>query len=371
MAIIQLTTSQLPENVDWRGLGAVNPVWNETVGCSAAPMMALVDAVSSQLVIQKNAPLVTLSAQELVDCPKGSGCSGVFMDTLFEYVKENGLQSDECYRYKNQEQQCQALSNTCDVVTKISGYENFTNNDLRLIDLVANKGPVICALSLRGLSDPYTGGVLKDSRVCDKNSDHVVLVVGYGVARGGRFKEDVPYWLIKNEWAQSWGSSHEMQLVHIIPISIIQSNSNPIENGLQSDECYRYKNQEQQCQALSNTCDVVTKISGYENFTNNDLRLIDLVANKGPVICALSLRGLSDPYTGGVLKDSRVCDKNSDHVVLVVGYGVARGGRFKEDVPYWLIKNEWAQSWGEAGYLRLYRSPDCIVSARECFIPTL
>ena len=41
-----------------------------------------------------------------------------------------------------------------------------------------------------------------------------------------------------------------------------------------------------------------------------------------------------------------------DHVVVAVGYGEDTDGK------YWLVKNSWSASWGEAGYIRLQRGDD-------------
>jgi len=61
----------------------------------------------------------------------------------------------------------------------------------------------------------------------------------------------------------------------------------------------------------------------------------------------------SDYCEAGSIDDHTPCDPEElDHGVLAVGYGV------QENTSYWVIKNSWAEDWGEDGYYRIERGTD-------------
>jgi len=51
-------------------------------------------------------------------------------------------------------------------------------------------------------------------------------------------------------------------------------------------------------------------------------------------------------YHSGVLTGS-ACGTQLDHAVTAIGYGVENG------VEYFLVRNSWAASWGDKGYVKI------------------
>ena len=91
------------------------------------------------------------------------------------------------------------------------------------------------------------------------------------------------------------------------------------------------------------------KVTGYYNVNRTEEAMAATVAKYGPVSIALdAMTQIWWPYKGGIV--SNCCNKQADHAVLIVGYGIDNGQK------YWLIKN--SANWGENGYIRLERGSD-------------
>lgn len=116
-------------------------------------------------------------------------------------------------------------------------------------------------------------------------------------------------------------------------------------NGICSEAAYPYTAQDGTCQ----TCTNVVTISGYKDVSpGNETALLPAV-NLGPVSIAIEAdQSVFQFYSGGILDDPS-CGTQLDHGVLVVGYGTTTK-------DFWIVKNSWGTSWGEAGYIRMVRN---------------
>lgn len=89
-------------------------------------------------------------------------------------------------------------------------------------------------------------------------------------------------------------------------------------------------------------------VTGYKDVTPDDEQALMEAVAQQPVSVAIEADQMSfQLYKGGVL--SKTCGDKLDHGVLVVGYGVDSGTK------YWKVKNSWGPTWGEEGYVRIYR----------------
>jgi len=119
------------------------------------------------------------------------------------------------------------------------------------------------------------------------------------------------------------------------------------EAGLTTDANYEYTQE-------TGTCDKekikpVVKNAGFVRLpTNNYTALINALANVGPIAISVAAGGSGwQTYGGGVYTGN--CGFDQDHAVQLVGYGTDSGK------DYWIVRNSWAESWGEDGYIRIGR----------------
>lgn len=125
-------------------------------------------------------------------------------------------------------------------------------------------------------------------------------------------------------------------------------------NGLCTEQSYPYVSGntktngpcQKSCSIVSSS-DISTTVSVS---ANSDNAMMTALAQQ-PVSIAIEADQTSfQLYKSGVFTGS--CGTNLDHGVLLVGYGTMNG------LDYYILKNSWDSSWGDAGYMYIGRGTD-------------
>ncbi|KFK30309.1 hypothetical protein AALP_AA7G245200 [Arabis alpina] len=188
----------VPESVDWRKKGAVNPIKDQGScgSCWAFSTAAAVEGINKIV----TGELISLSEQELVDCDisYNQGCNGGLMDYAFQYImKHGGLKTEQDYPYRGSNGKCNSFLKNSKVVS-IDGYEDVPTNDETALKKAVSYQPVSVAIEAGGrVFQHYQSGIFTGQ--CGINMDHAVVAVGYGSENG------VDYWIVRNSWGPSWG----------------------------------------------------------------------------------------------------------------------------------------------------------------------
>jgi cathepsin L len=109
------------------------------------------------------------------------------------------------------------------------------------------------------------------------------------------------------------------------------------------------------CQFQTQRTVPVAVLKSYVKLPSNQYEpVMDTLANIGPLAINVDA-GAWHFYSSGVFTGCNKTESDIDHVVLLVGYGTD-----PQHGDYWLIRNSWAPSWGEDGYIRIARSSNPI-----------
>ena len=93
-------------------------------------------------------------------------------------------------------------------------------------------------------------------------------------------------------------------------------------------------------------------ITGFIKLVENSYYdLMNAVARIGPMDVSVDASNW-DAYESGIFNGCNQVNPDSDHAVVLVGYGSENGQN------YWLVRNSWSPNWGELGYIRLHRGDD-------------
>lgn len=169
-----------------------------------------------------------LSEQQIIDCTYkiygvwNDGCDGGYEFVVLDYIKANGVTTEHEYGYTSgrgcRRGLCKKRNNTVRHGKGIQMRSFFSRTEQNLARSLATYGPLIVSIS-GGNNDfrYYSEGIYANTS-CSNETDHNVLLVGYGTDK------ERPYWLIKNSWGTSWGENGYGKLLRGVNICGIVSD---------------------------------------------------------------------------------------------------------------------------------------------------
>jgi len=104
---------------------------------------------------------------------------------------------------------------------------------------------------------------------------------------------------------------------------------------------------------------VAVKMAGHQAVAKGEDNLKTALNNGPPSVCLAA--DAFQSYRSGILKS---CPGSVDHCVQAVGYDDTN------TPPYWIVRNSWAKSWGEEGYIRIATGKDLCHIADYVTYPT-
>jgi C1A family cysteine protease len=112
------------------------------------------------------------------------------------------------------------------------------------------------------------------------------------------------------------------------------------------ESAYPYTARDATCKLSSSMVGQV-KTTGYSRVPPSSAAQLKAALAIEPVCVAVDAGNtVFQSYRSGILNSTR-CGTQLDHAITAIGYGSEAG------VDYFIVRNSWGATWGEAGYIRM------------------
>lgn len=207
-----------PAAYDWRAATGpvpgsyVTPVRNQG-SCGSCWAFATTGAAESQVLLSYQTPGadMNLSEQVLVSCGEAGSCSGGYISTASNYVRDLGLPLESCYPYTATNGVCTtACVDWPDAAYRISGWRYVaTSAALPTVETLKNAlctyGPMVTTMAVYSDFYYYRSGVYNYTSGTYVGG-HAVLLVGYDDAS--------QCFIVKNSWGTGWGEAGYFRIAY-------------------------------------------------------------------------------------------------------------------------------------------------------------
>ena len=204
-----------PVRFDWRELGMVTPVKNQS-SCGSCYSFASIGNHESRLLIDGE-PSTNLSENNVKECEwweahgYAGSCSGGNYERVANFLSTNGTVLESCDPYVPSDVTC---NSTCSYTTTLLGWSGVSGDEVPDANIMKgylqNYGPLYASLYAGDGDAWYTEFTSYDGSYTlfhpgAELTNHAVLIVGWDDTLshvGGQGA-----WIVKNSWGTSWGGT--------------------------------------------------------------------------------------------------------------------------------------------------------------------
>jgi C1A family cysteine protease len=195
----------LPDSVNWNNLST--PIKDQGQ-CGSCWTFATMESVETNWILT-NGKWYTLSTQQLVDCvnadagyPDSAGCDGGWTYDAYDYLTHHHAIQEFDYPYTAVTgDHCQYREHHKSE-PKLNGFVWVDRNPTAMKQAVATTAVAVSIQADQDIFHNYVSGVI-DSTACGTETDHAVVVNGYGTDAD----TGLEYWLVRNSWGADWGDN--------------------------------------------------------------------------------------------------------------------------------------------------------------------